>query len=167
MAAKIELNEALSGLFAYWRSKRRRRALPARCDIDPAEIPGLMPYVMMLDLCEGRLRYRLVSKEIEHAYGIRLLRQLLEDVLTGDRLRIALATYGLVLQEKRPVASRSTMLTADGRELLVTRLVLPLSGNAQDVDSLLVGVALPDLAEREPLGTANTTEAARFVYEFL
>ena len=61
---RIALNEKLSALLDYWRSKCRARAMPARADIDPAEIPRLLPYLMLLDMPKGRLRYRLAGEAI-------------------------------------------------------------------------------------------------------
>jgi hypothetical protein len=56
------LKEAL----AYWHSKRAGRAMPRRRDIDPVDIPTLLPYVMLIDVLPQPLdfRYRLIGTEI-------------------------------------------------------------------------------------------------------
>ncbi len=57
---------------AYWRSKVVGTLLPARSDIDPAEIPRLLPNVMLLDVQrspEWNFRYRLVgTRVVEHLF---------------------------------------------------------------------------------------------------
>lgn len=47
----------------YWTAKRGDRAMPARADIDPAEIPDLLPYIVLTEVLAGPpfLRYRLVG----------------------------------------------------------------------------------------------------------
>ena len=50
---------------AYWDGKRAGRAMPARRDIDPAEIPRLLPYVMLIDVLADPpdFRYRLIGTQ--------------------------------------------------------------------------------------------------------
>jgi hypothetical protein len=50
--------------YSYWRSKVIDGALPRRSDIDPVEIPRLMPHVVMVDVKRGSeldFRYRLIG----------------------------------------------------------------------------------------------------------
>ena len=42
----------LKDILAYWGSKRAERAMPARRDIDPLEIPKLLPRLLMVDTAE-------------------------------------------------------------------------------------------------------------------
>jgi hypothetical protein len=49
----------------------RGRALPSRSDIDPIEIPRLLPHIMLVDVMgPGLYRYRLVGTEIATAMGV-------------------------------------------------------------------------------------------------
>ena len=43
----------LRALYEYWMEKRGDRAMPARADIDPTEIPDLLPIVGLADVIEG------------------------------------------------------------------------------------------------------------------
>jgi hypothetical protein len=53
---------AIHGFDAYWRTKARGRRMPARADIDPAEIKPLLPDIVLLNVewdpfrCRVRLR---------------------------------------------------------------------------------------------------------------
>src|SRR5262249_29214633 len=51
---------------AYWESKRPGRRMPARRDIDPAEMLDLLPNVMLVDVVREPLdfRYRLIGTAI-------------------------------------------------------------------------------------------------------
>nr|WP_298683824.1 PAS domain-containing protein [uncultured Dongia sp.] len=53
-------------LLDYWLGKRGARRMPSRSDIDPTEIPDLLPHIMMTELTYEpfRARYRLVGTEI-------------------------------------------------------------------------------------------------------
>jgi hypothetical protein len=68
------LKEAL----LYWQGKRAGRAMPARRDFDPVEVPKLLPYVMLYDVLTAPLdfRYRLIGTEA---------RSLLSQDYTGKR----------------------------------------------------------------------------------
>src|SRR5690348_17873717 len=67
--AALARDEVLSGLLAYWRGKLRGRAMPRRADIDPAEIPRLLPHLQLVERIDGRYRYRLAGTAIVAAYG--------------------------------------------------------------------------------------------------
>ena len=43
-------SENLEKLWVYWRSKLKGREMPARGDLDPAELPELLPYVALIEV---------------------------------------------------------------------------------------------------------------------
>ncbi len=53
----------IAAFCGYWDGKRRGRSMPARCDIDPAEIVPFLPGIMLVDVVadERRFVYRLVG----------------------------------------------------------------------------------------------------------
>ena len=55
--------ERLRIAYGYWLGKRQGRLMPCRPDIDPVEIPALLPYVMLIDVVADPLdfRYRLIG----------------------------------------------------------------------------------------------------------
>ncbi|MDA0262380.1 MAG: PAS domain-containing protein [Proteobacteria bacterium] len=56
--------------YTYWRSKAKDGQLPARSDINPVDIPRLMPHVVILDVRREPVldfRYRLIGTYVvEH-----------------------------------------------------------------------------------------------------
>lgn len=53
--------------YAYWQSKVLDGKLPSRADIDPIDIPRLMPHVVMVDVKrepEYDFRYRLIGTSV-------------------------------------------------------------------------------------------------------
>jgi PAS domain len=55
--------ERLRVAYGYWLGKRQGRMMPCRSDIEPVEIPALLPYVMLIDVIADPLdfRYRLIG----------------------------------------------------------------------------------------------------------
>ncbi len=53
-------------VYLYWCSKCQQDALPSRSDIEPSEIPDLLPHVILLDVQEDPrdYRYRLIGTGI-------------------------------------------------------------------------------------------------------
>jgi hypothetical protein len=54
----------LQRAYLYWQGKRAGRLMPARPDIDPAEITDLLPWIMLIDVLPGDFRYRLIGTEV-------------------------------------------------------------------------------------------------------
>ena len=55
----------LTAVFDYWRGKSTGLRLPRRRDIDPVDIPKLLPILMVVEvLPSGRYRYRLIGTEM-------------------------------------------------------------------------------------------------------
>lgn len=50
-------------MLAYWEGKRHGRAVPRRSDIEPAELVGLLPNIILVDVVDDHRRfvYRLVG----------------------------------------------------------------------------------------------------------
>src|ERR1044072_4742557 len=76
----------LAQAYAYWDSKRRGRRMPARADLDPTEMPRLLPHLALLDIERSplRFRYRLVGSHIDD-----VRREHGKNLLTGEYLDAA------------------------------------------------------------------------------
>ncbi|HET6223971.1 MAG TPA: PAS domain-containing protein [Dongiaceae bacterium] len=60
-------NEELRRFFDYWQSKMTADRLPGRADIEPTEIPQLLPNIFLIDVVAGtppRFCFRLVGTRI-------------------------------------------------------------------------------------------------------
>ncbi|WPZ32839.1 PAS domain-containing protein [Thalassobaculum sp. OXR-137] len=78
---EVMIAQALSGermqspivrdAYAYWAGKRRGCLLPARADIDPVDIPRLLPHVSLVEreAATGRYRYRLFGSALVEILG--------------------------------------------------------------------------------------------------
>ncbi|MEP0708963.1 PAS domain-containing protein [Parvibaculum sp.] len=98
--------QPLPGLISYWERKRGARRMPAPSDIDPVEIPRLMPWITIADVTYHPLdfRYRLVGTRIVEMGGIDRTGQSLREGHEGERLEERLAALENLLAGKGPVA---------------------------------------------------------------
>jgi PAS domain len=65
-------NGAFLEFYEYWLRKGAGRAMPARADIDPLDIPQLLANVFLIDVVPGtprRFRFRLVGTRITELEG--------------------------------------------------------------------------------------------------
>jgi hypothetical protein len=56
-------------LYRYWLAKRGGRTMPSRSDIDPADIPALLPYIGIIEKADGEFRYRLIGSSMAKQLG--------------------------------------------------------------------------------------------------
>jgi len=143
----------LGAALAYWRAKSGARAMPRRSDIEPTEIPRLLPNLQITEIVDGgkRIRYRLVGTAIVEAYANELTGKHYDEIFSGKRLRFIEAHYRTLCSEKRPILSRNRFFTdthIDGR--FCNRLMMPLSADGETVNQCLTAVTFefPGLAYR-------------------
>jgi hypothetical protein len=57
------MDKTVSAVFEYWQDRRAGRSMPARRDLDPLDIPKLLPWLMLTDVLRKPLdfRYRLIG----------------------------------------------------------------------------------------------------------
>jgi hypothetical protein len=128
--------------FAYWRGKAAGRAMPRRADIDPIEIPALLPDVMLVECCDGgRYRYRLIGTKNERAHGINATGRFLDEVLPGPGYRShVLGLYDECVANRRALYFECLFFSpARGAPERHTKvLFLPLSPDDTVVNMILV-----------------------------
>lgn len=128
---------------AYWRSKIFDGRLPARSDIDPAEIPRLLPSVVLLDVVREDtldMRYRLIGTRVaEHCFsdytGLRFSE--IEHQRAPSKL---LDSCRLVAETGRPLLANSDYVGPHQGFRRVHDAILPLAEDGRSVDTLLAFV---------------------------
>jgi hypothetical protein len=133
------LGEALG----YWRSKRGGRSMPARRDIDPVEMPKLLPHIQLIDIMpDGRSRYRLVGTLLVKAYGRDYTGKYAGELYDGKRGQSIVEHHRAVCVAGQPAFVRSRYITEKDADLIANRLYLPLSDNELDVNMILAVLTL-------------------------
>lgn len=129
----------LGPLYAYWRSKAAA-GLPRRRDIDPAEIPALLPNLCIVYRdADGEFRYGLTGEAVVSHYGANFANRRFKDLLTGERFAAANRHHAMAWDSRRPVWCRNRYFAEGLPDCIVTRVILPLAGNDGGVAALLVG----------------------------
>lgn len=130
--------------FDYWRRKAASagRAMPARRDIDPGEIPRLLPDVMLVDVLPGgRYRYRLIGTANTDAHGINASGRYLDEVLPGPDYRDhVIGLYDECVRSRRPLYSESLFISPGSRvaERHTKVLFMPLAEDGETVNIVMV-----------------------------
>lgn len=115
--------------------------MPSRGDIDPTEIPKLLPDLMLVDVLSGRYRYRLIGTENAEAHGINASGRFLDEVLPGPEYRDhVLALYDECVRQRRPLYSECLFLSPQRRatERHTKVLFLPLAEDGETVNMVMV-----------------------------
>lgn len=132
----------LAALWEYWDKKRGSRPMPSRADLDPLEIPRLLPVVYLLDVLHDpvRFRIRLVGTSVREFAGEDFTGQIMDENIYAHRADDAIDVLKLVVEKKVPIGIRGNAIFEQGREWQKNEaLVMPLSSDGETVDMLLGG----------------------------
>jgi hypothetical protein len=137
-AAATLTEPRLREAYAYWLRISAGRGLPRRRDLDPVDIPRLLPHVLLVEVAaDSRYRYRLIGTESVLEHGFDATGRYLDEVLPGPEYKEhVLRLYDRCVNERRPVYSESVFLSPIGlhaqRHLKV--LFMPLSEDGERVN---------------------------------
>ncbi len=131
-------------LLDYWVTKRRQRLMPDRADIDPIDIPKLLPDIGLLDVVDGgrRFYFRVVGSNINHAFGHDYTGHYLDDVAPIGYSQFITLLYRKVIQTRCPVYSLGMCRYRDSSVRSIQRLLLPLTKGGQDVEQIFYSTCL-------------------------
>lgn len=126
-------------LFAYWQSRCRGGGLPRRADIDPADIPQLMPNILIVDIEYEpfRVRYRLVGTQIVETTGFEFTGRYLDEIILPDDEGPFLESYQLAAEHKTAVLARISWRLDAETTGEYDACFLPLSEDGVTVDKVL------------------------------
>ena len=127
---------------AYWQRKCGERHMPRRADIDPVEMPELLPYVRLVDVAApGQYRYRLVGTELEQMHGgLKFTGRFVHEALPPPLADQVIPVYDECVRARQPVFLENTFLAPDSERVARHSrvLFLPLSEDDQAVSMVLV-----------------------------
>ena len=111
--------------------------MPSRRDIDPVEVPALLPHLQLMDIVGGRFRYRLVGTELVTAFGRDYTGTFPDELLPGARGQMICEVFAAVCKARKPMFLRNRYLTTKNWDLEASRLYLPLSDDGSEVNMIL------------------------------
>ncbi len=131
-------NAQLERLLGYWDEKRGQRSMPGRHDIEPRDIPDLLPHVYLVDVSYDPLsfRFRLAGTEIVGLFGEEVTGKTTDELQTLELRTLLRAHYEDAIRRRAPVFETATF-EGSRRYLVYKRLLLPLSSDGEVIDMLL------------------------------
>jgi hypothetical protein len=134
-------SESLRRLHQYWASKLQGRAMPRRSDIEPTEIPSLLPHIALVGVESEPLRlfFRLIGTHITESLGRDNTGKYFDETFQDQMLEDVMQVYGMVLQARKPIRhfGRAQYSAKDFRDY--ESVHLPLSEDGWTVTMILVG----------------------------
>ncbi|GAB4371965.1 MAG: hypothetical protein Kow00114_33180 [Kiloniellaceae bacterium] len=123
-------------LYLYWRSKCRQGAIPRRADIDPVEIPKLVPNLLIADIEHEpfRVKYRLVGTNVVEATGFEFTGRYLDEIVLADDEGPFLECYQVACASRLPVHTRIKWHLGDDTVREYDICIMPLSDDGVTVN---------------------------------
>lgn len=136
-------------LYDYWRARRGDRRAPARADIDPLDLPDLLPGLWLIDVAADPIdfRIRLAGTGLYRIVGRDITGARFRDLFQGPEGAAIFDEYCGVVARWTPHFAVHTVRWANRDHVRYRRLALPLSSDGVRVDMLL------GHAEEAPLET--------------
>jgi len=126
-------------LFRYWAARRGGRSMPARSDLNPADIPALLPHLTLIDVVERRFRYRLVGSKVVQDLGRELTGTWVGSHVTPPEYAAALCSiYERVCSSRRPIFTTGDYRSPSELTHAVSRLLVPLGEDGETVNMIMV-----------------------------
>lgn len=129
---------------------------PAPADIDPVDIPGILPNMFIYDVefdsgqggaAPGDYVLRLFGTLLVEAFGRDLTGMRFDDIFVGDDKVAIRAEYDGVAQTGQPLCTRHDANWIERDHVEYERLLMPLSGDGNRVDRL-IGAAFFEIVRR-------------------
>jgi len=128
-------------MYAYWQQKCGSRRMPSRADIDPTEIPRLLPNLLISEhVTEGgieRWRYRLAGTAVAAAFGRNPTGHYIDELTKGAYREFIERIHRVVREEQRALFCASEYTGARDLRMSAKRLLLPLTTDGREVDQII------------------------------
>lgn len=141
-----KLPESIRQMLAYWQRKRAGRRMPARADIDPAEMKAMLPFMILVDVNydaagAADFVYRLVGTREVEIRGADPTGQRVAEAYHGPSAENALDCYRQAVENRAPYLDDEYFVRDGDRFADEANLFLPLSNDGEKVNMVLVFTA--------------------------
>jgi hypothetical protein len=137
----------LKMLYQYWDTVRSGRMMPARADINPGKIPGLLPHIIMYTVAAD-YSIRLVGEEIVHFTGHNATGHPVASTMSPRSAEMMIKILDAVVTERVPKFRAGKAHWQSNKSYRdFEACFLPLSTDGKTVDIILAGISFPMLSE--------------------
>lgn len=132
------LEPKLQRLLEYWEAKRLGREMPARSDIDPSDIPDLLPNIYLIDVSydPNVFRFRLAGTEIVRLFCEEVSGKTIDQLATVALRSLLRSQYEEVIDARAPIADEDAFVHRR-KSYSYNWLLMPLSAGGRVVDMLM------------------------------
>ena len=155
--ADAVLSARLRALLRYWEEKSAGRAMPFRHQIEPTEIPRLLPIALLADVTPAGTRMRLLGSEATAAYGKETRGLGVAEIQFGDFTVPWLDAFFRVIQSGKPACAAGTYRR--GNELCrIETLLMPLTENGLSVSQVFGGLLIRPILSSRATGQDSSVD---------
>ncbi len=131
---------------AYWRSIAKADALPARRDMDPVDIPTIIPWMFLIDVLRADdtldFRFRLIGTRNGDLVGQDATGKRVHDAFPEATANLMSRSYAEVVAEGRPLCWRASVPDTDRAHIECYRALFPFAADGRTVD-IIAGLLMP------------------------
>ncbi len=134
----------ISDALAYWDRLRGARRMPSRKDLDPLDIPELLPYVMLIDVLREPLdfRFRLLGSGHDQIVAANYKGMRFSEISHLRRGNPVWGQYEMVATDAVPLRSVIPYIGTDPNVRSIEHCLMPLSTDGDVVDMIFVIAAI-------------------------
>ncbi len=137
------LSADLRQLYDYWLAQHAGDRPPARADIDPTEIPRLLPDLLLVEVVEApalRFRFRLAGTRFTQLYGENVTGRWLDELMLGDWQDFWRQEYEAVAIGWEPRHGTTAVVWQQRDYIRFEWILLPLVTRGRRCEMVLAGV---------------------------
>lgn len=141
-APRTRTSNIIEQALAYWQRIRAGREMPARADLNPGDIPKLLPFMILIDVLHDPLdfRYRLIGTEIDRIV-VRNYKGVKFSELPDKKAPNPIWQHHQEAVETRaPVRKELSYHGPDGDVRRIEHCLMPFSTEGKTIDQILVAV---------------------------
>jgi hypothetical protein len=141
----------LRSLLRYWAEKAAGGTMPFRRQIDPIEIPSVLPIALLAEVTPSGARMRLLGSEATGAYGSETRHCPIADIQLGEFSVSWQDVFARVIRSARPAYATGTYRR--GTELCRIETVLtPLTEDGSSISQIFGGLLIRPMARDGTIG---------------
>lgn len=135
------VDRRLQQIHAYWQSRCGARQMPSRSDIDPVDVPSLLPFIFLVDVLNDPrdFRFRLAGTHFRDVTGIEFTGRLIGEVFPPAFGAEVFYHWSNCVDRAAPAVGSGRLWLPERDHVLWEGILLPLSSDGRSVNMMLGG----------------------------
>ncbi|MGC2411407.1 MAG: PAS domain-containing protein [Stellaceae bacterium] len=135
------VDQRLHQIHNYWKSRCRNREMPSRRDIDPIDVPRLLPFIFLVDVLNDPrdFRFRLTGTHFRDFVGTEITGLMISEVFPPAFAAEVHHHWSNCVDRRAPAVGSGKLWVAERSHVEWEGIVLPLSPDGENVNMLIGG----------------------------